>query len=425
MYTRKKCGKADDSEENRMSEEKTPFLKETVKDEQVTGKRIWRAACQTIGKGLVFGVAACLAFCVLRPFAEDVFRKDKETISIPKDEAGKAEDPESEKETVRSLTLDNYREMNEALYEVAEEARGCVVEISPKEESHNWKEDESAGASVSGIIVWNKGAELLLLAPYGELGQSREVLVQFSDESVCEASLKSVDKNLKFAIFTVEKSRMEPSALGKIKTAVLGNSYLLGKGDSVIALGMPFGYSDGMGVGVISSTENVITVADHKYGIVMTDITASSQGSGVLFNIDGEVVGIVDQRYTNTTDAGLVSGYSISEIKSEIELLSNGKDIPYLGIVGADVTEKISEKEGIPVGLYVKEVEAESPAMEAGIQCGDVVVRMQDTEITSQKAYSKELMDTAVGETVTILVKRQGSKEYEEIAFEAVVGSKK
>lgn len=408
-----------------MSEEKTPFLKETVKDEQVTGKRIWRAACQTIGKGLVFGVAACLAFCVLRPFAEDVFSKEKETISIPKDEVKEAEAEETEKETSLKLTLDNYREMNEALYEVAKEARNCVVEISAKDEQHNWKEEESASSSVSGIIVWNKGTELLLLAPYGELGMNGGFLVQFSDESVCEASLRTVDKNLKFAIFTVEKSRLQSSTLGKIKTATLGNSYLLGKGDSVIALGMPFGYHDGMGVGVISSTEQALTVADHKYGIMMTDITAASQGSGVLFNIDGDVVGIVDQKYTNTTDAGLVSGYSISEIKSEIELLSNGKGIPYLGIVGVEVTEQISEKEGIPVGLYVKEVEADSPAMEAGIQCGDVVIRMKGTEIISQKTYSKTLMDTAVGEQVKILVKRQGTKEYEEIPFEAVVGSKK
>lgn len=408
-----------------MLEEKTPFLKETVKDEQVTGKRIWRAVCQTIGKGLVFGVAACLAFCVLKPFVEDVLHKDKETVSIPKDEVGEAEDQESEKDASLKLTLDNYREMNEALYEVAKEARGCVVEISAKEEQHNWQEEEAAHSGVSGIIVWNKGTELLLFAPYGDLGQSGGFLVRFSDESVCEASLKMVDKNLKCAIFTVDKSKLHSSTLGKIKTATLGNSYLLGKGDSVIALGMPFGYSDGMGVGVISSMDNAITVADHRYGIMMTDITAASQGSGVLFNIDGEVIGIVDQKYTNTTDAGLVSGYSISEIKSEIELLSNGKGVPYLGIVGVEVTEAISEKEGIPTGLYVKEVEAESPAMEAGIQCGDVVVRMNDMEITSQKVYSKELMNAAVGEQVTILVKRQGSKEYEEILFETTVGSKK
>lgn len=406
-----------------MSDEKTPFLKETVKDEQITGKKIGRAVCQSIARGLIFGVAACLAFCILRPYIEDRFGKKEEEISIPKDEVKEIEEEEQEEEGL-ILTVENYREMNKALYEVAKEAKACVVEIKFKESDSDWKE-ENEGKSVSGIIIWNKGSDILMLAPYGELTSKSEVRVRFADDTEYEADVKILDKNLKFAVFTVAKNKMNPETLGHIKTAKLGNSYLLGKGDSVIAMGMPFGYSDGMGYGVVSSVEHAVTVADHRYQIMMTDIAAASQGSGVLFNVDGEVIGIVDQKYTNITDADLVSGYSISEIKSEIERLSNGETVPYLGIVGVEVTDEISEEEGIPMGLYVKEVEAESPAMEAGIQCGDVVIQMNGKEILSQKVYSKELMQMHGGDIATILVKRKGTEAYEEIQLEAVVGSKK
>lgn len=407
-----------------MSEEKTPFLKETVKDEQITGKKIGRAVCQSIAKGLIFGVAACLAFCVVKPYVEDYFAKEEEAISFPKDDVKDEEEEAEPAEESLTLTVENYREMNKALYEVAKEARNCVVEIKLKDTDSDWK-DEEKSKSVSGIIIWNKGSDILMLAPYGDLSSQSEIRVRFADDTEYDAEVKILDKNLKFAVFTVEKSKMNPETLGKIKTAKLGNSYLLGKGDSVIALGMPFGYSDGMGYGVVSSVDHAVTVADHRYQIMMTDIAAASQGSGVLFNVDGEVIGIVDQKYTNITDADLVSGYSISEIKSEIEYLSNGEAIPYLGIVSVEVTDEISEKEGIPMGLYVKEVEAESPAMEAGIQCGDVVVQMNGKEILSQKVYSKELMQMHGGDTATILVKRKGTEAYEEIPLEAVVGSKK
>lgn len=407
-----------------MSEEKTPFLKETVKDEQITGKKIGRAVCQSIAKGLIFGVATCLAFCVVKPYVEDYFAKEEEAISFPKDDVKDEEEEAEPAEESLTLTVENYREMNKALYEVAKEARNCVVEIKLKDTDSDWK-DEEKSKSVSGIIIWNKGSDILMLAPYGDLSSQSEIRVRFADDTEYDAEVKILDKNLKFAVFTVEKSKMNPETLGKIKTAKLGNSYLLGKGDSVIALGMPFGYSDGMGYGVVSSVDHAVTVADHRYQIMMTDIAAASQGSGVLFNVDGEVIGIVDQKYTNITDADLVSGYSISEIKSEIEYLSNGEAIPYLGIVSVEVTDEISEKEGIPMGLYVKEVEAESPAMEAGIQCGDVVVQMNGKEILSQKVYSKELMQMHGGDTATILVKRKGTEAYEEIPLEAVVGSKK
>lgn len=408
-----------------MSDEKTPFLKETVKDEQITGKKIGRAVCHSIAKGLVFGVAACLAFCVLKPYVEEHFDGKEEEISIPKDEVKEEDEAKEQEKESLTLTVENYREMNKALYEVAKEAKNCVVEIKFKDTDSDWKDDEEESKSVSGIIVWNKGSDILMLAPYGELSSKSEIRVRFADNTEHTADVKILDKNLKFAVFTVAKSKLDSATLGTIKTAKLGNSYLLGKGDSVIALGMPFGYSDGMGYGVISSVDHSVTVADHRYQIMMTDIAAASQGSGVLFNVDGEVIGIVDQKYTNITDADLVSGYSISEIKSEIERLSNGEALPYLGIVGVEVTDEISKKEDIPMGLYVKEVEAESPAMEAGIQCGDVIVQMNGKEVMSQKVYSKELMQMHGGDTAAILVKRKGTEEYEEIKLDAVIGSKK
>lgn len=406
-----------------MSEHKNDsFLKETVKDEQITGKRIIRAVFKTIGKGLLFGLAACLVFYVLKPWSESDGQQASGVVSIPKDET------EEESEAVdttedEKMTAENYREMSEALNDVAKEARKCMVEISGKDVKADWKEDDEV-QSISGVIVWDNGINILIWGPRDNFKEKEEVLIRFSNGKEVVGQLKQVDKNHNMGIYSVPTTRLNESIRKVMKVAELGNSYILGKGAPVIALGMQFGYSDGMGYGVISSIKNSISISDYKYSLLTTDITAASQGSGVLFNIDGQVVGLVDQKRTDTAQVNLVSGYAISELKEVIELLSNGQRIPYLGIKGIEVTKKISEEEGIPMGLYVKEVEAESPAMEAGIQCGDIIVKMNGLDVITQKGYSNALMKCTVGTRAGIEVMRLGVEEYEKINLNAIVGSK-
>ena len=72
--------------------------------------------------------------------------------------------------------------------------------------------------------------------------------------------------------------------------------------------------------------------------------------------------------------------YKRQDIKDIIEKLSNDETIPYIGIQGIDVTEEIANQ-GIPEGVYVKEVDAESPAMAAGIQAGDIITSIGGEEV--------------------------------------------
>lgn len=412
------------NEEQMESEEKYSFLKETFKDEQVTGKKIGRAVLQMVGKGLVFGLAACLAFYAFAPWIQGKFVNENTEISIPDDEevAVSEETAEVEEETV-TLTVENYREMNKALNEVAQEARRCVVEISVKDESTDWTE-EAENEIVSGLVVWNNGFEIFILAPYGTLPESDVYRIKFVNGMEYEAYKKWQDSNLQFRIYAVNRQSISKATMSRMSIAKWGNSNILLKGDPVISLGMQFGYSDGLGYGVVSSKDHKISIADYQYPIITTDIAMASGGSGVLFNINGEVVGLIDQRTTNAISADVVSGYAISQIKDVIECLSNGRSIPYLGVMGIEVTEEISEKEGIPVGIYVKEVEAESPAMQAGIQSGDIIVKMNDTEIKTLNGYSKKLKEFSRESTVKVTVKRLGAEEYEEVVLDAVVGVK-
>ncbi|MCI8638603.1 MAG: PDZ domain-containing protein [Coprococcus sp.] len=412
-------------------EEEYSFLQETVKDEQATWKRGWSVLWKTAVKGLIFGVAACAAFYIMKPWLDTSLHKENEKVTIPEDEeqdetdqVEETEEPDTEL-VYPALTLDNYKELLRAVYQVAAESNKCVAEVGAVRAEENWENASFDTAnSVSGTIVWENAVEVLVLAPARIARDAQSLSVTFSDGIKYPAALKKQDLNLGLAVFSVETGRLSDTTRNQIQTAVLGNSNIMGRGDPVIVLGKQFGYAGGVGYGIVSSTRNRISVADGEYRIISTDIAAADGGSGVLFNTNGEVIGIVDQKMSSQGSMNLVTAYAISDIKSYIEELSNGKAIPYLGINGVDVTEAVSEEQGIPKGVYVREIEVDSPAMQAGIQNGDVIIEMNKGTVSTISGMNKILMECKVGEQIRIRGKRQGASGYVDMDFDITVGSK-
>lgn len=406
-------------------EENYSFLQETFKDEQVRPKRIIGTVCRTIGKGLVFGLAASLAFCALKPWAEAIFTRETEVVTIPEDEETEVPDTAEETEAAQEFTVENYREMSNALTEVAKEASKSVVIVEVVNDSTDLEHLGETTESVSGVIVWKSLAEVLVAAPSRILeGDGTGIQITFNDGKTYDARLKKQDRNSQLAVFSVMMPNLKDSTKNHIQAAMLGNSNILTKGMPVIALGNQFGYSGGSGYGIVSTINNYITVADRAYRVVTTDITAAETGSSILFNTDGEVIGIGDQTVTGKDSKNLVTGYAISGIKEVIELLSNGNGVPYIGINGVEITEEIAEEQGIPQGIYVKGIESDSPAMQAGIQNGDIVVSVNGETVKTLYGLGKVVAKYKVGDQVKVVVQRQGAEEYVEVPFDVTIGSK-
>ena len=165
--------------------------------------------------------------------------------------------------------------------------------------------------------------------------------------------------------------------LHAITVAELGNSLVATQGMMVIAVGSPLGTNYSILTGNITSTTNSISTIDRNYTVFTTDIVGSSQGSGVLINTSGQVIGLVMQAYGNDSGQNTLTAISVSELKSLIEMLSNNEEIPYIGLELTTFTNDIATEYEIPKGAYIKEVRIDSPAMAAGLQKGDVVTKMQ------------------------------------------------
>ena len=119
-----------------------------------------------------------------------------------------------------------------------------------------------------------------------------------------------------------------------------------------MALGSPMGYSDSMAFGMLTSVSNEVSAWDSDYTLLTTDIVGTKEGSGVLLNLDGEIIGVILQSYSGGSN--MVTCVGVSEIAGLMETLSNNKDRPYIGIRGQAVTEEIADKTGIPVGILRK-----------------------------------------------------------------------
>lgn len=385
---------------------------------------------------------ACLVFVWLKPYLEEwLYPKGESTISIPKDDApeeteegngGEPEEPAPaptqapENQTVimqEKLELEDYQELQDKLYEIGKQANKSVVTVTGVTSGMDWfdtpYENENRAA---GIVIANNGQELLILTEKKVIADAQEISITFINETVVSASLKKYDGNTGIAIISVPLGKIPKETLEQMAVASLGNSYLIKQGTTVLAIGSPLGVNYSILCGTITSSQNEVTTIDRNYTIFTTDIVGSETGSGVLINLEGEIIGLVLQDYSNQSDRNTITALSVSEMKQMIEDLSNGRDVPYVGLRLSTVTEDIAKEFHIPKGVYVKTVVMDSPAMAAGLQEADVIVRINGEDVATVEQYNQKIYALNPEDPVVISIKRQNGEEYVDLDCSAVAG---
>ncbi len=421
------------------------FINEKIKAKPVNKKRLFRHGVYTGALAVLFGMIACFVFTLLRPVMEEwLYPKENPVISIPEDsqqmmpetealfeteedsETEEAELPVPETETVivKELELSDYQMLQNKIYAIGKEANRSVVTVTGIVSNTDWYNNSyESNGQASGIIIGDNGSELLILTEHKVVQTAGEIRVTFIDEATVTASLKKYDGNTGIAILAINLRLIEEATKEKIAYAILGNSLSVSQGNIAIAIGSPLGTNYSIGTGNITSVGNVIQTVDNTYSIFTTDIVGSSNSSGVLLNLNGEVIGLVVQDYSGNDDDNTLTAISVSELKKVIEMLSNGKDIPYLGLKIVTVTDKIAYEFNIPRGVYIKEVMLDSPALEAGLQNGDVIVEMDGEEISTIEAYEKNVLAMEPGAITEIVVNRQGMDEYLRVTCSVTAGT--
>ena len=418
------------------------FINEKIKEKPVNKKRLLMQAGFIALMAVVFGIIARLVFAYFQPQFESLFYPEEEpVVTIPQDAVTElTEETETSEETEASeepqapseepplqqpqeLEIADVQNVQNKLYAVGREANRFVVTVTGVKSDTDWFNNsyESRGQA-SGIIIADSGQELLILTERKVISDAQEVYVTFINDVTVEASMKHYDGNTGIAVLSVPRSQVDEDTMNAISVAKLGNSLTTMQGTMVIAVGSPLGTNYSILTGNITSTNNVISTIDNNYTVFTTDIVGSSSGSGVIINVNGEVIGLVMQDYGNEEDQTTLTALSISELKQLIEKLSNNQDIPYIGLGLTTVSAATAKEYDIPKGAYIKEVKMDSPALAAGLQSGDVITEMDGEAVYTVDSYESKLLALKPGDEVEIVVQRQGAEKYEEITCTVQVG---
>ncbi len=315
--------------------------------------------------------------------------------------------------------LKPYQTQFEELYKVYREVASSMVTVTAVHSDVDWFNNpyQSEGTT-AGVIIANNNRELLILSKKSPLDNAQTIRIRFCNGFSADASIKKYEKNTDLAVLAVDLKYITNATLGCVSVASLGSSASSRiTGTPVIAVGNIFGYQDSVCYGMLTSSGNNIYMADNVYQLITTDIYASENPSGILVNMDKEIIGIIDNSHNNSDTKNLLSAIGITELKGVITKLSNGEDIPYLGIYAQDISAQTRNDLGLPQGAYIFNIDMDSPAMKNGIQKGDILVQVGAQEIKNASDYMEALRNTSPERGVRIIVRRANVDEYEEMRF--------
>lgn len=398
------------------------FMQEKIKQKPIYQNRMVQRAAASVVCGALFALTALGIWMIAVPRLDSRAEEQEiQPIEIPKDdepeEVEEQEPPAVIKEVI-SMELEDYKKIYQQLMQIGNQVEKSLVNISAVSTGTDWFDQQYVSQnSVSGILVGDNGLELLILTDYGEISGGETLLVSFFDHTTANAVMKKYDRNTGLAVISVNLSDIGETTREVIAYAELGSSKTLRGGEPVIAVGSPLGTSGSILFGNLTSVSQTAALYDGSYNVLTTDISKAEEGSGVLVNWNGSIIGLIQNECQVNGQKNTIQAYGISDMKNIIEHLSQNQDIVYMGILGADVTTAISEAENIPIGVYVSEVEMNSPAIEAGIQPGDIITAMSGQTITNQKDIMSILLKCSNGQSIQVVCQRPGKNGYQELTL--------
>lgn len=444
------------------------FMVEKIKVKPVNKKKLIRRTLITISMAIIFGIVACVTFLVLEPVISNwlnpeeepqvemvVFPEDREEMSpqdmlaenlptespspspspTPEPEEGPEETPvpvvlgEEQVQKILDrvvLDLDGYKELYGALGGYAESLRRYMVTVTALTSNIDWLDSvQESKNQCSGVIINENGMELLILADYSAIGSAERLVLTFYDDSQAEAQIKQVNGATNLAVLSVPLENLSEEIKAGETLPIVQFGYSSGRslaGTPVVVVGSPMGTAGSVGYGIITASTAIVPMTDRNYRLILTDITGSQNASGVIFDLQGQMLGIITNHKSSSDMRNLITAYGITELQKTVEKMSNAVPIAYMGIKGGDVPKEANLDFGVPYGAYVEEVDMDSPAMQEGIQRGDVITEMDDKPVSSFNMYSNILMQMEPGQAVTVTVMRQAQDEYKEMEFSIELG---
>lgn len=292
--------------------------------------------------------------------------------------------------------------------EIVKKTADSVVEISTESVvTGSFAQQYVQQGAGSGVIISQDG---YILTNNHVINGANSVKVRLRDSTEYDATIVGSDSDNDIALLKVSATGLSP--------ATFGDSNSLAVGDYVVAIGNPLGELGGTVTdGIISALARKVTIEDTQMTLLQTNAQVNPGNSGGgLFNANGELVGIVNAKQSATEVEGIAFAIPINNV---LDILSDLKEYGYvtgkvdLGIDFTDITsDETAFYYGVnQTGCYVLSVDSGSNAEKAGVTRGDLVTKVNDTDVSTSEDITTALEKAEVGDTVTFTVSRRGTSK--------------
>jgi len=315
-----------------------------------------------------------------------------------------------------SSSTSNENTVNHVDYDVQTETSKVVDKVSSSVVTIEVYYNGMASGSGSGVVYERNGLKSYVVTNHHVVDGSESITCLFNTGESVNAILLGSDPYTDLAVLEIEPDF-------EVTPIAIGDSDLLDIGEDVLAIGSPLGsnYSGTTTKGIISGTNRVVSVDldndgsdDWDMTVLQTDAAINPGNSGgALVNMAGELVGITSMKISDTDGMGFA--IPISEALNDMEELKlKGKiERPVLGIqviAMSDISLRQRYYNNIQSesldGVYVYAVQDRSAADKAGLKKGDIIIGIDDIEVTTYKSFLSALYSKNVGDTVEIVVER-------------------
>ena len=274
-----------------------------------------------------------------------------------------------------------------------------------------------SASSGSGFIITQDG---YIVTNHHVVSGASSVTVTLHDGTEYPATVVGSDSDYDVAVLKINATDLQP--------ATLGNSSSVNVGDSVLAIGNPLGeLTFSMSQGIVSCCDRAINVDGTPFNMIQVDASINPGNSGgPLMNLYGEVVGIVSAKYSSysdTTVEGLGFAIPIGDVQAIItDIMENGQvtDKPSFGITAGTMTEQMAAQYQIEQksGAFVYSVNKGGAGEKAGLRMGDVITKVDSTDIASMEDLTAAKKGHKAGDTVTVTYFRDGSSHTTSLTFD-------
>ena len=418
-----------------------------------------KKAWATIALAVIFGLVAAVVFQVANFAADRFLNTGKSSVQIKTTDSVDLQETASDDSTADKVLSDSE---NGTVAAVAQASMPSVVAITtvsvqeiPSFFGYSSRQYKSASTG-SGIIVGDNDDELLIATNNHVVDGATTLSVCFIGDDVANAEtetvnagdngdlnvedavsakIKGTDADNDLAVVAVKKSDIPEDTLNQIKIAQIGSSDDLAVGQQVVAIGNALGYGQSVTSGWISALNRTISTDDgtNSTGLIQTDAAINPGNSGgALLNMKGELIGINSAKYADSAVEGMGYAIPISKAKPILEELMNRETREkvdsskkgYLGVSLANLTTEAIEMYNMPTGAFVRSVEDDSPAQEAGICKGDIIVKFDGQKVSDGDDLLDKLQYYKSGEKIEAVIARATNGEYEENTIELTLGTR-